>query len=184
MRADRKSANESLAGSLLLAHPLLRDPNFRRTVVLMTAHAPDGAMGVVLNRPLGRRLGEVSGEFVYGPLASVPVFTGGPVQAEQLILVGWKPQPHGFQLHMGLDPEKAGLLAGEEGVLIRAFMGYSGWSGGQLEKELKVDSWVIADAPPDLFVQPTDVSLWRNFLGREGAAWRLMANEPDDPETN
>ena len=69
---------ESLAGSLLLAHPILRDPNFRKTAVLMSTHGPDGAMGVVLNRPLGKRLGELKGDFALGPLASTPIFWAGP----------------------------------------------------------------------------------------------------------
>ena len=56
MRERIASKGQSLAGSLLLAHPVLRDPNFRRTAVLMSTHGPEGAMGVVLNRPLGKRL--------------------------------------------------------------------------------------------------------------------------------
>jgi putative transcriptional regulator len=184
MRAHRKPSSDSLAGSLLLSHPSLRDSNFRRTVVLMTAHGPDGAMGVIVNRPLDKRLGELNGDFALGPLAGVPLFAGGPVQTEQLILAGWRAQPHGFQLHMGIDPEKALMLAGEEGTQLRAFMGYSGWSAGQLEKELAAEAWVVVEAPSDLFSQPADEALWRVFLGREGAEWRLMANEPDDPGEN
>jgi putative transcriptional regulator len=184
MRADGKSRLESLAGSLLLAHPSLRDSNFRRAVVLMTSHGPDGAMGVIINRPLEKRLGDLGGDFVLGPLSGVPVFKGGPVQTEQLILAGWRAQPHGFQLHMGIYPERAGALFEEEGTQIRAFLGYAGWTAGQLENELKSDAWIVADAPTDLFSQPANQSLWRLFLAREGAEWRLLANEPDDPEEN
>ena len=67
MRERTQSTRESLAGSLLLAHPVLRDPNFRRTAVLMSTHGPEGAMGVVLNRPLGKRLGELKVDFSLGP---------------------------------------------------------------------------------------------------------------------
>ncbi len=184
MRTDRKSSPDSLAGCLLLAHPSLRDQNFRRTVILMTAHGPDGAMGVVINRPLDRRLADIGGDFALGPLAGVSVYQGGPVQTEQLILAGWKAQLHGFQLHMGIDPEKAAGLFGEPDTHIRAFLGYSGWTGGQLETELKADAWVVADAPTDLFSQPADPALWRMLLGREGAEWLLLADEPEDPEDN
>ena len=69
VRERRQPEKESIAGSLLLAHPSLRDPNFRRAVVLMSVHNSDGAMGVVLNRPLGKRLGELNGEFALGALA-------------------------------------------------------------------------------------------------------------------
>ena len=137
MRERRQSEKDSIAGSLLLAHPSLRDPNFRRAVVLMSVHNAEGAMGVVLNRPLGKRLGQLNGEFALGALAGVPLFSGGPVQTEQLLLVAWQNQADGFRLHFGIEPDRAGQLATEEGTELRAFLGYSGWSGGQLEKELK-----------------------------------------------
>jgi len=184
MRERTQGTSKSLAGSLLLAHPALRDANFRRTVVLMTADAEEGAMGVVLNRPLDKRLGELGGDFALGPLASVPIFRGGPVKGDQLILAAWQTQPHGFQLHLGLDPERAGGLLTEDGVHLRAFFGYAGWGAGQLKNELKHKSWIVVDAPTDLFAQPGDASLWRNSLSREGPDWRLLAEEPDEPGTN
>ena len=88
MRQRHSHEQVSLAGSLLLAHPALRDPNFRRSVILMSTHSADGAMGVVLNRPLGKRLGELNGEFALSPLAGVPLFGGGPVEPGQLLLAG------------------------------------------------------------------------------------------------
>lgn len=174
----------SLAGSLLLAHPALRDANFRRTVVLMTADGAEGAMGVVLNRPLYKKMGELGGDFALGPLASTPLFKGGPVQTEQLILAAWQIQSHGFQLHLGIDPEKAGSLLGDDTTHVRAFFGYAGWSAGQLKNELKQNTWIIAEPPSDLFTQPGDLSLWRNVLREKGAEWRLLADEPDDPDYN
>ena len=133
MRERRKTTKQSIAGSLLLAHPAMKDPNFRRTVVLMSAHSADGAMGVVMNRPMGKRLGELNGEFALGALAGVPVFSGGPVQTKQLLLVAWQNREDGFQLHFGIEPDKAGQLVGEGGTQLRAYLGYSGWSKGQLE---------------------------------------------------
>ena len=181
---DREKSRDSLAGSLLVAHPGLRDGNFRHTVVLMTAHGPDGAMGVIVNRALDRRLAALGGDFAIGPLASVPLFNGGPVQKEQLILAGWRTQPHGFQLHLGIDSEKAASLYAEDGVQLRAFLGYSGWTAGQLEEELKSGSWIVADAPTDLFAQDGDESLWRRVLSEEGEEWKLLTDEPEDPEVN
>jgi putative transcriptional regulator len=169
---------------LLLAHPTLKDPNFRRAVVLMSAHSPEGAMGVVLNRPLGKHLGEINGEFALGALASVPIFTGGPVQTEQLLLVAWQPQPDGFRLHFGVEPDRASQLAAEEGTEVRAFLGYSGWSGGQLEKELKQNTWIVADVPAGLLSQPPGGGLWRSVLGALGDEWRLLAEEPEDTSLN
>ncbi len=181
---ERPTSKETLAGNLLLAHPAMRDPNFRRSVVLMSAHNAEGAMGVVLNRPLGKRLGEVSGEFALGPLAGVPLYKGGPVQLEQLVLVAWQPHPEGFQLHFGVDPQRAEQLQQEPGTQLRGFLGYSGWSAGQLENEMEMKTWIVADIPEDLLGHPQDESLWRAVLSREGAEWRLLANEPDEPERN
>ena len=184
MRERRKSTQQSIAGSLLLAHPAMKDPNFRRSVVLMSAHGTDGAMGIVMNRPLGKRLGEWNGEFALGALAGVPVYTGGPVQPKQLLLVAWQDRADGFQLHFGIEPEKAGQMLGEEGTQVRAYLGYSGWSKGQLENELKHDTWIVTDIPGDLLEQPQDGSLWRKVLGNLGEEWRLLADEPADVSRN
>ena len=184
MRERRKTTKQSVAGSLLLAHPAMKDANFRRAVVLMSAHSSDGAMGVVMNRPVGKRLGELNGEFALGPLAGIPVFTGGPVQPKQVLLVAWQDREDGFQLHFGIEPDKAGQLLGDGGTQLRAFLGYSGWSRGQLENELKQNTWIVADVPADLLVQPQDDSLWRTVLGDMGDGWRLLAGEPDDMSRN
>ena len=184
MHGRRKTTRESLAGSLLLAHPAMKDSNFRRSVILMSVHNAEGAMGVVLNRPLGKRLGELSGDFALGPLAKVPLFTGGPVQTEQLVLAAWQIRDDGFRLHFGIEPEKAEELLAEDNTHVRGFLGYSGWSAGQLEKEMKVNTWVVVDVPEDLLAQSQDETLWRTVLSREGAEWRLLAGEPEDPEVN
>ena len=184
MRERRTSTKETLTGSLLLAHPAMRDPNFRRSVVLMSAHSAEGAMGVVLNRPMGKRLGELNGEFALGPLAGVALFQGGPVQTEQLVLAAWQARPDGFRLHFGIEPDKAAQLLTDEGTHVRAFLGYSGWSAGQLENEMKHQTWVVADVPEDLLTQAADDTLWRTVLGRAGAEWRLLADEPEHPEQN
>ena len=184
MRERRKTSRETLAGSLLLAHPSMRDPNFRRSVVLMSAHNAEGAMGVVLNRPLGKRLGELSGDFALGPLAGVPLFTGGPVQTDQLVLAAWQARDDGFRLHFGVEPDKALQLLNEDGTHVRGFLGYSGWSAGQLENEMKLRTWIVADVPEDLLSHTQDESLWKTVLSREGAEWRLLADEPDDPAVN
>ena len=184
MRERRKVTKETLAGSLLLAHPAMKDPNFRHCVVLMSAHNAEGAMGVVLNRPMGKRLGQLSGDFALGPLASVPLYNGGPVQNEQLVLAAWQVRDDGFRLHFGIEPDKALQLLAEEGTHVRGFLGYSGWSAGQLENEMRHKTWIVADVPEDLLTQSQDDSLWRTVLGREGLEWRLLAGEPDHPEEN
>ncbi|MFI5357073.1 MAG: YqgE/AlgH family protein [Opitutales bacterium] len=184
MRARHSGTSEQrVAGSLLLAHPALQESTFRHTVILMSSHDDQGAMGVVLNRPLGRRLGELNGEFALGALAGVPVYRGGPVAETQLVLAAWETRDDGFRLHFGIEPVKAAQCL-DEAMHVRAFLGYAGWSGGQLENELKRNTWVISDIPENLVNQPQDESLWRSILGAKGADWRLLADEPDEPDRN
>ena len=150
----------------------------------MSTHGPDGAMGVVLNRPLGKSLGELKGDFDMGPLASTPIFSGGPVQTDQLILAAWQAGEDSFQLHFGIDPEKAAQLLTQESTHLRAYLGYSGWSAGQLENELKSGTWIVASPPADLFDRKVHETLWRTLLADEGDEWRLMVDEPDEPGKN
>jgi putative transcriptional regulator len=176
----------ALAGSLLLAHPSLSDQNFRRSVILVSAHDANGAMGVVLNRPLGKTLGQLTPDFALSPLAAVPIFKGGPVQTEQLLLCGWKLHEDGtgFQLMFGIDPERATELLGEPKVQLRAFLGYSGWTAGQLEGELQQNTWVVSPLVSGVLDAEQDETLWKSILGGLSDEWRLAVDEPEDPELN
>lgn len=177
---------ESYAGQLLLAHPGLRDPNFRRAVILMSVHNAEGAMGVVINRPLGKQLGELNVGFAASPLAGIPLYTGGPVEPAQLILVSWQwlEAESAFQLQFGLSPEKAMELVGQPGVILRAYLGYAGWNAGQLEDEMKQDTWFNAAVDTDPLEKLEGIVLWRTLLGSVDPELRLLADEPDDPELN
>jgi putative transcriptional regulator len=183
-RTARKS--ETLAGQLLLAHPALRDPNFKRTVILLSAHSGEGAMGVILNRPLDQQLGELNAEFAFGPLAGVPVYAGGPVEPGQLILVSWQwlEADSAFQLHFGIEPERAAELVGTPGVTLRAFLGYAGWGEGQLENEMKHDTWLVSTVEGEILGEADGTALWRQILGALDPELKLLANEPEDPTVN
>ncbi|HTI32386.1 MAG TPA: YqgE/AlgH family protein, partial [Miltoncostaea sp.] len=141
-------------GRLLVAAPALVDPNFRRSVVLMLEHSPEGALGLVLNRPTPL----VSREALPEALASVMpeeerIFQGGPVQPEAVIvLADFEDAAVAASIAFGsvgiVDP--AGKAAQGGGIrAIRAFGGYAGWAGGQLEQEVAEEAWVDAEAVPD-----------------------------------
>lgn len=184
----RRSANlPKLAGSLLLAHPSLVDPNFRRSVVLISAHSDEGAMGVIINRPMGKTLAQLSGDFALGELAEVPVFQGGPVKDQQLILSAWETSEEEgtFKLYFGLDPDKATeLIRTRDSLQLRAFLGYAGWESGQLEGELQQNAWVIAPVDGTLLVEEEGVDLWRAIIKKISPELHLLADAPDDPELN
>jgi len=188
--STRLAADRSLtmAGTLLIAHPELLDGNFHRTVVLVSAHTKeDGALGVVLNRPLEKTLGEVHGEFAYGPLAEVKLYAGGPVATEQMLLSAWQwnSETGVFRLHFGISAEKAAeLIESEPGTEVRAFLGYAGWTGGQLEGELAHKSWVVAPIDNADFQQENGVTLWKALLARVKPDLLLGGEGPEDPSVN
>ncbi|MDR1789355.1 MAG: YqgE/AlgH family protein [Opitutaceae bacterium] len=178
----------SLAGRLLVASPRLEGRHFRHSVVLLAAHDEEGAMGIVLNRPLGRRLGGLSVELSAGPLAEVPLLSGGPVEEERLALCVWRehlgPGTTAFQFVFGLPPEKAEAMARNPGVRLRAFLGHAGWEGGQLESELAEGSWAVVGMTPETLRGEMDASLWRRLAKELGDDWRIAAGEPEELEAN
>ncbi|MDD3180482.1 MAG: YqgE/AlgH family protein [Opitutaceae bacterium] len=183
---ELRRPHKGLAGQLLLAHPAMRDPNFARTVILMSAHNEDGALGVVLNRPLNKQLGELSSDFASSPLAGVPLYKGGPVRPDQLTLAAWQfnEQEGAFQLYFGLEPNKATELVGSPGVTVRGFLGYAGWGEGQLEDEMKQSTWFVSPVDSEAMGSADGIALWRTILGSLDPELKLLADEPEDPTVN
>lgn len=179
---------ESLRGKLLIASPALGDPNFERTVVLITEHGDDGAMGIVLNRPSEAEVAEIVPELA-AIAADEPIFVGGPVQPEALVVLGE------FS-----DPDKAAWIVVAEVGLVsaqtdleelpaavrrgRVYAGFSGWAPGQLEDEIAEDSWIVEPPlPAELFPEDPE-HLWSAVLARKGGEYALVARMPDDPSMN
>jgi putative transcriptional regulator len=178
---------QSLAGFLLGAHPGLADPHFKHSVVLLSAHTPaDGALGVIINRPTGQTLGAYRDDAKTPLLHNLPVYQGGPVGDKEIILVAWKWHlaEQSFRLFFGLEPDKLQeLIHIDPTIEARAFLGYSGWSAGQLEVELSRFDWAISP-----FMQPfgklPPQALWRNLLEKVRPEWSILADFPDDPSLN
>src|SRR5712671_1230846 len=106
----------SLAGSLLVAHPNMLDPNFRRAVLFISAHdLNDGALGVIINRPLDKQVADLVNETPPEGLADVPVFLGGPVGKNQLMFAAFEWQKgHGLKLNHNVGVEEAHQLVDED----------------------------------------------------------------------
>lgn len=186
------SKNEmNYSGRLLVAHPELSDQNFSRTVILISEHKQEGSFGVVINRPLNKLLGEFSDEFAYGPLAEVPLFSGGPVGIEQLILTAWKWEEGlgAFKVHFGVTADKVELMLTEEPDLeIRGFLGYAGWKEGQIEQELNQKAWVVSPIDGKAIKELKGKDLWREVLTNVSPELEvvadLLAEAPDDVTLN
>ncbi|MDB6140491.1 MAG: hypothetical protein JWO94_3563 [Verrucomicrobiaceae bacterium] len=179
-------ALSSLRGSLLLAAPLLTDPNFARAVLYLAAHSQkDGAFGYILNRPLDKFVSELLPTEDMGRLARVPVFLGGPVATDKLSFASlqWSNKRNTLkcQTHLSVDDALYELDMGHE---VRAFVGYTGWSEGQLEGELKLKSWITTPPQPILVTGEDVASLWGDILKNMGPKYGLIASMPEKPELN
>ncbi len=181
-------SDQEYAGALLVSHPSLRADPFHKSVVLISAHSDEeGALGVIINRPAGKMLGQYDECYRYGPLANVPVYEGGPVHPEQMLLAAllWQPDEHLFRLYFGISEVKAAeLLEEEPEVKIRAFMGYAGWSAGQLESEHDGNAWLVTPmANPEILNLDGPV-LWRELITQLQPDLLFLANAPEDPSLN
>lgn len=179
---------DGFAGSLLVAHPSLRDQNFRRTILCLSAHEEEaGAFGLILNRPLGKMASELLPEHDRSELlAQTPVYLGGPVGHDQLTFahLRWDPIGETIELKHNLSLDELAERAEEEPSSIRAFVGYAGWAAGQLEAELQQKAWVLLP-PQAAAVKPgAGEPLWFSLMSSLGPAYKLLAAAPDDPSLN
>lgn len=184
-------AHVSHAGRLLVASPVIGDPNFERTVVLLLDHDPEGALGVVLNRPSDLEAAEVLPG--WSDLTARPgvVFSGGPVEQEGIIGLGRRTGDDvtgPFQVTVGtigvvdLSVEPLDAIGTVDGL--RLFAGYAGWGAGQLESEVVGGGWWIADADPADPLTEVPEDLWSAVVGRQAEPLRRWAFYPPDPSLN
>jgi putative transcriptional regulator len=173
---------DSKRGQLLIAAPSLFD-YFRRTVILVLEHTPEGAMGVVLNRSSETRVADAVPALAELPGSDDLVRLGGPVSPQSVVALAdfERPEEAGTNVlgTLGtLDPD-----AGNESVRrLRVYAGYAGWAAGQLDGELEEEAWIVVDAQVD---DPfADGDLWSEALDRKGGKYRLLATMPTDPSQN
>jgi len=177
-------------GILLIADPFLKDPNFKRTVVFLCEHQEEGSFGFVLNRTYEYTLDEL----ITGVEdLKIPVFYGGPVQMDTIHFLHQYPGkiPGGFKVvddvYWGGDFEAAVNLIRSGDVdtdKIRFYIGYSGWSKGQLSDELKEKSWLTVDATYKIIFHRNIDEIWKDSLRRLGGEYEMMVNFPIDPRLN
>jgi putative transcriptional regulator len=179
---------DSLKGQLLVAGAGLWDPNFRRTVVLVGEHTPDGALGVVLNRPSTASVAEVVPPLAPFVPLDEPMYFGGPVQPEAAVVLADLERPSDAGL---LVFGSVGFLLGDVEAAAtesirraRIFAGYAGWGPGQLEHELEQDSWILEPATEEDVFGSSPQDLWPAVLRRKGGAFLLLSTMPLDPSLN
>jgi putative transcriptional regulator len=180
----------SLKGHLLLDSGQLRGSFFQRTVVLICQHDPEGAFGLVLNRSTGSNAGEMIVAELPDKLKAFPLFLGGPVQPSALSYLcsdAFIPEANVMpNLSLGHSLETL-VEAGESyspTQKIKLFAGYSGWSPGQLEDEVKREAWLTHPATLDLVFDTEPEQLWQKILRQKGWQYRLLAQSPEDLSLN
>jgi putative transcriptional regulator len=184
---------EPAAGRLLVASPILLDPNFVRTVVLVLDHDEEGTLGVVLNRPTTVPVASVLPGWADTVDDPPVLFDGGPVSADSALAVACVPEaegedPVGFRRLFGptgmVDLDTPLEVLAPAMTRMRIFAGYAGWGGGQLDAELDEGSWYVVQAETaDIFVESPE-ELWRQVLRRQPGPLAWVATMPTDPKHN
>lgn len=177
-------------GILLIADPFLKDPNFLRTVVFLCEHKEEGSFGFVLNRKYQNTLDELIPGL---DDLKLPVFYGGPVQMDTIHFLHQYPDeiPGGEEVIKGVfwggdfekvvEMLKAGVADPDK---IRFYIGYSGWSDGQLNTELEEKSWLTVEGTRKLIFHRNYEEIWKDSLKQLGGDYEMMINFPIDPQLN
>jgi len=181
-------------GKLLVATPNLLDPNFRRTVVFLVAHGPDGSVGVVLNRASETAVHTVLPAWAQHMSAPRAIFVGGPVQTNGAMCVAVR--------RAGVDPALVSGIATVTGPVVlvdldgdpdeivpmlrglRVYAGHAGWGDGQLADEVAEGSWYVLDSLPDDLIAGSRTDLWFRVLRRQGLPLAFTAYHPGDLTLN
>ena len=181
---------DSLRGKLLLAGPMLKDPNFDRTVVLITEHTEEGAMGLVLNRPADAIVEDAVPDLAWVAEDEQHVFVGGPVAPTGVIVLAeWSDPAQAVVLledDLGFVPgdvENTDALAAAI-RRARVYAGHAGWGPGQLEEELAEEAWIVEAPLREELFSPDPEGLWAAVLRRMGREFALLSTMPPDPSLN
>ena len=179
------------SGSVLLSEPFMADSNFKRAAILLCEHSEDGSLGFILNKELDMRIGELLPDLSD---FEVPVFFGGPVQTDSVHYL----HNVGELLDDSISVSPGVYWGGNYGKLkflianklipvdsIRFFVGYSGWSPGQLLEEMDTGSWVPTHMDANyLFGSTRNGALWRKIMANKGGSFGVIAQMKDSMVDN
>lgn len=177
-------------GDLLISEPFLPDPNFERTVVLLCEHNEEGSFGFVLNKPSLLKYSDVIEDTSYNET----LYVGGPVEQDTMHIIHVMGEllegsiDLGNGIFWGGNFEQLQIMISNNQIdpaAFRFFLGYSGWSAGQLEMELKEKTWIISNQARKDQVFDTDPDLlWKQVLNEMGGKFKMISNYPIDPRLN
>lgn len=177
------------AGKLLIAEPFLADPNFARTVVLLCEHGENGTVGFILNRSTQLTLNDILPEVT---MPDFHIYQGGPVQLDTLHMIHRTPEIlGGNEIAKGVywggsyEAMQAIMEANDyDPENLKMYVGYSGWTEGQLDREMKDGSWIVTDAIPKLIFDTAPDQMWKEAIRLLGKDHAYLANMPLNPQLN
>ncbi|NEX14413.1 MAG: hypothetical protein C1941_06930 [Prosthecochloris sp.] len=177
-------------GELLMASAVMLEPNFKRTVLLMCEHNDEGSLGFILNRPMEIKVSEAISGF---DDLDVPLHMGGPVQVDTVHYLHRRGDVIDGSLEVlpgvfwGGEQEQLSFLM-SSGVVspgeVRFFLGYAGWSSGQLEKEFEEGSWYRTLAADEIIFSDEYERMWARTVRSKGGEYHFAANSPELPGMN
>jgi len=177
-------------GNILISEPFLADNYFRRSVVYLTEHNKEGSLGFVLNKPLGIRINEIVDDF---PECDLSVTVGGPVSNNTVHYIHTLGAliPDSVEVADGIfwggDFDLVKQLIAEGAVKrneLRFFLGYAGWSEGQLQAEMEEHAWLVGKLPRRMVMHSMGAEFWEKPLSGYNNKYRAWANFPEDPGLN
>lgn len=177
-------------GILLIANPFLQAPTFIRTVIFVCEHVAEGTFGFILNKRLPQNLNELLPDYTG---TDFPVYQGGPVQGDTLHFLHLYPdlisggEEVGEGVYWGGNFESLLIHLKNNDISqdkIRFFLGYSGWSEGQLDNEIKEEAWLTVSATRKLIFDTKPEDVWKDALTHLGGDYKMMINFPLDPQMN
>ncbi|MEZ5106113.1 MAG: YqgE/AlgH family protein [Draconibacterium sp.] len=177
-------------GRILIAEPFLPGDYFSRSVVFLVAHSEKGAVGFILNKRIEFDLQDVFLDF---PDFDAKVFLGGPVAADSIFFIHKLGDLLPGSIHVlgdlywGGDFEslKKQIAGGNiDPADIHFFLGYSGWDAGQLEDEIKEDSWLVTDVDEKEVINEKSEQSWSDFVKKAGNRYKIWENFPENPTYN
>lgn len=180
----------SLKGQLLLDNGRLEGSFFHRTVLLICQHDAEGAFGLVLNRATGKKVGDALTANLPEQLKVNELFLGGPVQPQAMSFLhsdDFLPDAN-VMPNLNLDHSLDELVELGDSFSptqrIKVFAGYAGWSPGQLDDEMKRNTWLTHPASIDLVFHSPPEELWPMILKQKGWKYRLISQRPEDLSAN
>ena len=177
-------------GTMLLAEPFMMDFGFKRSALLLCDHGVEGSVGFILNKPIDMEVDSLLADF---PATNLPVFYGGPVATDTLHYLHNMGEILDESIEVGqgifwggnFSQLKALIRQGvTSNYLLRFFVGYSGWSAGQLSDELDYGSWVLADFDPGYLTLQDPTHLWKLIMSSKGSTFDIISEIPDDTHWN